>query len=182
MSHGEPTDFSRQLKTVISSDGYIAPAHGGLQSFGASYTPKCHDLAVTTAEHRENCDKLAKSSSALAAVWADGKQVNGGRAHFRATTPDYLPLCGPVPEHEAFIEDYAALRKDARRVIPLEGRYHPHLYICAGLGSRGMAYAPLCAEVIASQILQTPAPLPDAIMRALNPARFVIRDLKKSRS
>lgn len=181
VSHGRPTEVSRQLKTVISGDGYIAPAHGDVQSFGATYTPKCHDLSVTSAEHEENINKLAKSSTALAAVWAHGNHLDGGRAHFRATTPDYLPLCGPVPDHEAFLEDYAALRKDAKRLIPLEGRYHPHLYICAGLGSRGMAYAPLCAEIMVSHVLKTPPPLPLEVMKALHPARFVIRGLSKNR-
>ncbi|HLS98177.1 MAG TPA: hypothetical protein VK018_05590, partial [Porticoccaceae bacterium] len=50
-----------------------------------------------------------------------------------------------------------------------------------GHGSRGLTYAPLAAELIASGICGEPAPLPRGLAIALHPARFLIRDLKRNR-
>ncbi|EGH19138.1 bifunctional tRNA (mnm(5)s(2)U34)-methyltransferase/FAD-dependent cmnm(5)s(2)U34 oxidoreductase, partial [Pseudomonas savastanoi pv. glycinea str. race 4] len=34
----------------------------------------------------------------------------------RCTSPDYLPIVGPLADREAFLQAYAALGKDARQV------------------------------------------------------------------
>ncbi len=181
ISHVKPTPLSRQLKTVISGNGYIAPAHGDTQSLGATYTPQSFDLQTQAKEHQHNLEQLHCHAPSLANEWSH-HHIQDGRAHFRAATPDYFPLCGPLPERSGFLQNYGALRKNAYRVIPEAGTYLPGLWICAGLGSRGMTYAPLCAEVLASYLTHSPAPLPHEVMLALHPARFTIRDLVKNRS
>jgi tRNA 5-methylaminomethyl-2-thiouridine biosynthesis bifunctional protein len=95
--------------------------------------------------------------------------------------PDYLPLVGPVADDEAMLERFAPLRKNARAPVHLPGRYHTGLYINIGHGSRGLAYTPLCAELLAAQINNEVLPLPRDLTNALNPARFLIRDLVKNK-
>ena len=187
VSHATPTPLSQQLRTVLCGNGYIAPAHQGQQSFGATYssktsTPKIRDLAVTVQDHHTNLANLASSSSALAAQWQIDDGISGGRTQIRTATPDYFPLCGPLPHTESFLNTYAALRKNANANIPQAGSYHPQLYVFAGLGSRGMSYAPLCAELLCQQIIAAPLPLPRHLVQQLNPARFIIRDLIKNRA
>jgi tRNA 5-methylaminomethyl-2-thiouridine biosynthesis bifunctional protein len=50
-----------------------------------------------------------------------------------------------------------------------------------GMGSRGLCYAPLTAELLASEIAGEMPPLERDLRLAMHPARFLIRDLKKNR-
>ena len=43
-----------------------------------------------------------------------------------------------------------------------------------------MTSAPLCAEMIAAHLCGEPAPVSDAISRALSPARFLLRGIVRS--
>ena len=104
-----------------------------------------------------------------------------GRAGLRCVTPDYLPLVGPAPRFGEFLEGLAPLRRDARTALPRSGCYWPGLYLHAGLGSRGLAYAPLCAALLADLIEGRPRPLARDLVRALSPARFLVRDLQRRR-
>jgi tRNA 5-methylaminomethyl-2-thiouridine biosynthesis bifunctional protein len=104
-----------------------------------------------------------------------------GRANFRCTTKDYLPIVGPVPNFSSMIEDFGFLRRDARVNSIMKGNYLPNLYINCGMGSRGLSYAPFTAELLASQISQQIPSLERELIQGMHPARFLIRDLKKKR-
>lgn len=67
-----------------------------------------------------------------------------------------------------------------RRFIK-RGVYYKGLFINIGHGSRGLAYTPLSAELLAAQINQEVLPLPRELANALNPARFLIRDIIKNK-
>src|SRR5690606_36639208 len=99
---------------------------------------------------------------------------------FRCTTPDYLPIVGPVAQADAMIERFAPLRRDAKATINAPGICHPGLFINVGHSSRGLAYTPLCAELLASLIANHPLPVPRDLIQALHPARFLIRDLRRN--
>lgn len=180
VSYVKPTAVSRQLKTVLSGDGYVAPACGELQSLGASYTPKKFELTINTAEHHSNLEQLGHHAPLLQQQWR-AESITEGRAHFRSASPDYFPLCGPVPDRAAVLESHKALRKNANATINAAPTYLPGLYIFSNLGSRGMSYAPLCAEMLSATISGEAAPLPRDVLQALDPVRFVIRDLIKNR-
>jgi tRNA 5-methylaminomethyl-2-thiouridine biosynthesis bifunctional protein len=49
------------------------------------------------------------------------------------------------------------------------------------MGSRGLSYAPLTAEVLACEIAEETSNLEQDLRLAMHPARFIIRDLKKRR-
>ena len=169
-----------QLKTVLCGAGYIAPAQNSEHTFGASYNLNNTDLEIRTEDHQHNIDLLEQSATGLpAALHIPSADKLGGRAALRCTTLDYLPIIGPAPNIDAFLEDYADLRRDASTDIPTPGQYWPGLYIHCGLGSRGLGYAPLGAELLASQINGEPPALEQNLITALNPARFIIRDLKR---
>ncbi len=184
------TPDSRVLKTVICGHGYLAPARDGAHTLGASYNPGVESLALNPEDHRSNLAGIAQTDSQLGQLFAGigsaGAAVDGaavdrldGRAAQRCTTPDYLPVVGPAPRLDAFLQDYAPLRVNARADIPQPGSYWPGLYLNCGHGSRGLSYAPLASELIASQINREFAPLPRSLATALNPARFIIRGLKR---
>jgi tRNA 5-methylaminomethyl-2-thiouridine biosynthesis bifunctional protein len=180
------TAASCQLKTVVCSEGYIAPAthlHGQhLHCVGATFNLKEKDTALRACDHQTNINNLHAQVPSIAMDWTDlDTQTLAGRVAFRCATPDYLPAIGPAPQIDAFRNDYAALRKDARAFIPLAGAYWQGLYINIGHGSRGLAYTPLCGELVAAQICNEPLPLGRDLVQALHSARFVIRDLHRNR-
>ncbi len=170
------------LRAAVCHRGYIAPASGGAHCIGASFRPNDPGLDLREPEHRENLDNLAAALPGLECELAGQPLADlAGRVGVRCTSPDYLPLAGPVPERADFLHSYAALRKNARQPIPRRGSYMPGLYLNAGHGSRGLSSTPLCAELLASMICGEPLPLSRELARALSPARFLIRDLSRNR-
>ncbi|MEE4145983.1 MAG: bifunctional tRNA (5-methylaminomethyl-2-thiouridine)(34)-methyltransferase MnmD/FAD-dependent 5-carboxymethylaminomethyl-2-thiouridine(34) oxidoreductase MnmC [Halieaceae bacterium] len=176
------TAESRALRAVICHEGYIAPARAGIHCIGATFDPGDTDLTLRPADQAANLASLARALPAwresLAGVTATALE---GKVGLRCASPDYLPMVGPVPDRQAFLHDYAALRSNARQVIPLRGRFLPGLYLSTAHGSRGLTSTPLAAELLASMICGEPRPLSRELGRALAPARFIIRDLCRNR-
>jgi tRNA 5-methylaminomethyl-2-thiouridine biosynthesis bifunctional protein len=50
-----------------------------------------------------------------------------------------------------------------------------------GHGSKGLSYAPICADLIASQVFKEVPPLELDLRRAIHPGRFIIRDIKRNK-
>ena len=103
-----------------------------------------------------------------------------GRVAFRTGTPDYLPYVGPAPVVDQYRLDYQdGLGKgQLKRLYPL-GAVHPHLYVTAAHGSRGITSTLLAAEVLCHWMLEEPAPVDTETLQALHPARFLVRAFKR---
>ncbi|MFA5494912.1 MAG: FAD-dependent 5-carboxymethylaminomethyl-2-thiouridine(34) oxidoreductase MnmC [Porticoccaceae bacterium] len=170
---------SLKLSTVICGAGYLVPSRDGFHSLGATYDLDDRDVRTRDEDHSRNLATLAATDRTLGKLFAP--PALDGRAALRCTTPDYLPIAGPAPRLATFTEDYQALRRNARADIPLAGTCWPGLWLNCGHGSRGLTYAPLAAELIASLINGEPSPLPRELATALHPGRFIIRDLKRNR-
>ena len=180
ISHLAVNSESQSLRTVLCGKGYFTPASGGQHSFGATYNPDLDCSDVRQRDHRENIRQLIDTDAQLGKLFAASEIAElDGRANFRCTTKDYLPIVGGVPDVEPMSRDFAALRHDARSSISAAGSYLPNLYIHCGLGSRGLGYAPLAAELLACEIANEPPPLERTLRLAMHPARFLIRDLKR---
>ena len=95
-----------------------------------------------------------------------------GRAAFRCTTPDYLPLVGPLCDADAFAEAYAVLGRDARQVPDVPAPWLDGLYVNSGHGSRGLITAPLAGELLAAWLEGEPLPVPRDVAEACHPNRF----------
>lgn len=170
---------SRSLRTVVCHEGYLTPAIAGTHLLGATFDIHDHNTDLRSGDHQRNLDSLATAIPGLFND-VDVDQLSG-RAALRCASPDYLPMAGPVPNYRRFIEDYAELRKNARAAIDVPGSYLPGLYLNIGHGSRGLTSTPLCAELIAATLCDEPPPVPVAMQRALNPGRFIIRNLMRSK-
>lgn len=176
------TTESSKLKTVICGEGYFTPAENGLHSCGATYNKGITTREVREEDHRANINQIAATDPALAAAVGHPELAElDGRANFRCTTPDYLPIAGALPDVPQMLEKFSFLRRDAKTVAPVRGDYLPNLYINCGMGSRGLSYAPLTAEILAAEIANEPAPVEQGLLNAVHPARFLVRDLKRNR-
>lgn len=176
------TASSSSLKTLVCSEGYIGPAVNNLHCTGATFNLKDETRELRAEDHRTNLENLRAPLPELLREWENVDLENlPGRVAFRCTLPDYLPLVGAVPDEQTMLEDFAPLRKNARAAIHKTGTYHQGLFINIGHGSRGLAYTPVCAELLAAHINQEVLPLPRELANSLNPARFLIRDLIKNK-
>ena len=171
---------SAALRTVLCAEGYISPARRGEHHLGASFRFDRLDNEPSPEENQSNLQMLDKLSPQLAdslhAQQQDPAQLPA-RAALRCTTPDYLPLIGPVADAAAFQQAYAVLAKDASKQPDTPTRWHPGLYINAGHGSRGLVSCPLSGELMAAWLDNEPLPLPRDVVEAVHPNRFMLRRL-----
>ena len=174
------TEASRALRTVVCAEGYVAPPRGDEHTLGASFDFHNDDLAPTVAEHQGNLALLDEISTDLAerlnTSVLDPARLQG-RAAFRCTSPDYLPIVGPVADAQAFTDAYAVLAKDARQVPDTPCPWLDGLYVNSGHGSRGLITAPLSGELVAAWVCGEPLPLPRTVAQACHPNRFALRRL-----
>ncbi|WP_217477097.1 bifunctional tRNA (5-methylaminomethyl-2-thiouridine)(34)-methyltransferase MnmD/FAD-dependent 5-carboxymethylaminomethyl-2-thiouridine(34) oxidoreductase MnmC [Stutzerimonas stutzeri] len=176
----QATEQSAALRTVLCAKGYVAPARNGLHTLGASFNFAEVDGAPSEAEHRSNLDMLQEISADLFERLHAGDQpldALHGRVAFRCTSPDYLPIVGPLADPAAFAEAYAVLGKDARQVPDAPCPWLDGLYVNTAHGSRGLITAPLSGELLAAWLDDEPLPVPRQIAEACHPNRFLLRKL-----
>lgn len=182
ISYLETTEKSQQLKTALCAGGFLAPSNGQQHSLGATFNLHEKHTELQSHDHEENLKHLRELGPEIAGLFTEQTLHNlNGRVGFRCSTPDYLPIVGAAPDFNAFIEDFAPLRKDAKSPISQAPKYWPGLYVNCGYGSRGLAYTPLSAEILASQINHEPIPTNPKLVDALNPARFIVRNLIRNK-
>ncbi|WP_060482534.1 bifunctional tRNA (5-methylaminomethyl-2-thiouridine)(34)-methyltransferase MnmD/FAD-dependent 5-carboxymethylaminomethyl-2-thiouridine(34) oxidoreductase MnmC [Pseudomonas sp. NBRC 111119] len=174
------TPTSRALGTVLCAEGYVAPPRGDEHTLGASFDFHSQDVAPTLEEHQGNLKLLDEISTDLAerlgAHTLDAAQLQG-RAAFRCTSADYLPIVGPLADPEAFADAYAVLARDARQQPQVPCPWLNGLYVNSGHGSRGLITAPLSGELVAAWVCGEPLPLPRTVAEACHPNRFALRKL-----
>jgi tRNA 5-methylaminomethyl-2-thiouridine biosynthesis bifunctional protein len=171
---------SPPLQTVLCGRSYMAPARQGQLVLGATYHQNDLDLTLRPQDHQTNLDHLKDFGSswhALADTADKSGLVIGGRTGFRCTTPDYLPMAGPVVDTDAFIRCYAPMIKNAKQIPARKAPLHTGLWLNIGHGSRGLASTPLCAELLAAQITGAALPVSTQVAAALWPGRFLLRDM-----
>lgn len=168
---------SAKLKTVVCGDSYITPAIEGFHTVGSSYVANSVDTRLSADEHLSN---YASAERLLGSVISEQKPTEG-HAGLRCTTPDYLPLVGPLAQLESFKQQYSRLEHDRNLPIAEAPALQPGLHVMLGLGSRGLCFAPLCAEQLASQICGELSPLPSRVRTAVLPERFIIRKIIRRR-
>jgi tRNA 5-methylaminomethyl-2-thiouridine biosynthesis bifunctional protein len=134
---------------VNGSGSWIAgvpqPA-GAFWYAGASYELDPKRLQDDAMQHASNLERLRalsdKAASTMATALAD-KTIGIWRGT-RCVTHDRLPLVGP-----------------------LEATAAPSLWICAGMGSRGLSLAALSAELLAAHVHGEPLPLEQSLSKRL---------------
>ncbi len=177
------TEATPPLNTVLCGRSYLPPPRQGRQCLGATYNLRDDETALREEDHQTNLNHLADFGPDWQAVLEQHgrKAVNGGRVGFRCTSPDYLPLTGPVPDTEAFLKCFSPLIRNARQVPAISTPYVPGLWLNIAHGSRGLASAPLCGELLASMICRDALPVGVDMATALWPGRFLLRDMIRRR-
>ncbi len=177
VSHVPTTAGLSQLKTVLCYDGYLTPAHNGAHCIGASYGRNQTDLAYRADEQEQNRARL--QACVPQQRWPAEVDVSGAQARVgvRCASRDHLPVAGPVARLTALADHDVNAPADQQSALPL----HAGLYVLGALGSRGLCSAPLCGELVASEICGDPLPLASDLLEAIHPARYWVRRLRKGK-
>ncbi len=177
VSHVPTTAGLSQLKTVLCYDGYLTPAHNGAHCIGASYGRNQTDLAYRTDEQEQNRARL--QACVPQQRWPAEVDVSGAQARVgvRCASRDHLPVAGPVARLAALADHDVNAPADQQSALPL----HAGLYVLGAFGSRGLCSAPLCGELVASEICGEPLPLAADLLEALHPARYWVRRLRRGK-
>ncbi len=124
-------------------------ADGARWFVGASYQPSTQPEWPDDKNHGANVLRLEKLRPALSAALAPVFEAGGLNAWkgVRCVTADRLPMVGSLLDEDA------------------------SLWLCAGLGSRGLSLTVLCAELLAAQWAGEPLPVEASLAQALNARR-----------
>ena len=177
ISRISPSHLSGQLKTVINGERSVFPIFENLHTVAASYSNDAN-LESRPIDNQENMELLAQNFHDQGFL---GNEVDSDLVAIRCNSEDHLPIIGAVPDHQAMMEIYSPLSLDASTSFQTPGKYLPGLFINIAHGSNGLATSSLGAEFLASLINRENLPISREMVNDLNPARFLIRDLKKQK-
>lgn len=142
------------LNHVLLRGGMALPGIDGLSVLGASYDIGDEDPQVRADSHAGNLARLEQIlPGASHGLVAERLQ---GRVAFRAVVRDRLPLIGPLAD-----------------------RRGPGLYGAFAYGSRGLLWASLAGEIIASMLNGEPLPVERKLAAAVGPGRFALRSARR---
>ena len=165
------TDF---VHLPVIGDGYAVPLADGLLT-GATYELDDCDAQIRPAGHRENLDRIARLMPGIGPALANlDVGTLSGRVAFRSVAPDRLPLVGALSDEAACASASASLRG----AWPLDLPRASGLYGAFAFGSRGLVWATLAAELVASQLEGEPWPIERELAESIDPARYLLRALR----
>lgn len=154
VSHIPASQIGQPMMHLVCGHGYIAPAVDGVHVVGASTVLNDSGRELRESEHVENLQRINELLPGCIPKSLDLSTLNG-RVGFRPTSPDRLPIVGAVPANPG---------KDRPKNIP-------GLWCIQGFGARGIVWSALMAELLVSQIMAEPLPLPSELVKALSPSR-----------
>ena len=170
-----PARVASGLRVPLIGEGYAVPLADGITLTGATYEVDDAERAMRASGHVENLERLAQLMPDVANELAatDPSRLEG-RVAFRCVTSDRVPMAGALADEAAASRDAAALRG----AWPLDLPRADGLYGAFAYGSRGLVWATLAAELIASQIEGEPWPIERDLAESIDPARYLLRALR----
>jgi tRNA 5-methylaminomethyl-2-thiouridine biosynthesis bifunctional protein len=152
-------DAQRQLLPPFPVNGHGSfisgvPTPDGQSGWfiGSTFERDCEQAPVRVEDHAANQLRLATLLPDLGAAMQQqfGPAHIQGWAGLRCTLPNRLPAVGPI---------------DRQRL--------PGLWLCAGMGARGISLAVLCGELTAAWLSNEPLPLAASLAQHLAAERYI---------
>ena len=145
---------ARLPATPLNGDGHliagVPAAEGKLWLAGATFDRDSSDVTPRASDTEFNRGRLARlhpeAAAQLASAFAHGETHTW--AGIRCASGDRRPLVGPLSPESA-----------------------DDVWLCTALGSRGLSFAVLCAELLAAHWHREPLPLPAKLAQALDARR-----------
>lgn len=160
-------------RVVLTGSGYVLPAADGIVVTGSTYDRDNDDPEPQVQGHEANLLRLAQLLP-HAQLALDASKLDGA-VGFRCVAPDRMPLVGAMPDVDAARTQKAALSGAQLTDLPR----CPGLYCASAYASRGLVWAALAGEMLASLIEGEPLPLEGDLADALDPGRFVLKQARR---
>jgi tRNA 5-methylaminomethyl-2-thiouridine biosynthesis bifunctional protein len=144
-----PEELIEPPHVVVLRGGMVLPPVDGVCVVGATYDLEDEDPSPRRESHESNLERLQQIIAQRPLL-----QDPDGRVAFRSVAADRLPLVG--------------------KMAPGQDVYGAFAY-----GSRGLVWAALAAELLASRLEGEPLPLEGQLADALDPARFARRMIRR---
>ncbi|MCE7877553.1 MAG: bifunctional tRNA (5-methylaminomethyl-2-thiouridine)(34)-methyltransferase MnmD/FAD-dependent 5-carboxymethylaminomethyl-2-thiouridine(34) oxidoreductase MnmC [Betaproteobacteria bacterium PRO3] len=154
-----PSDDRPAPRSVVIGNGYVLPPVDGRIVTGSSYDLESAEPAPTVEAHAGNLARLGELAPALAAG-LDPRTLDGG-VGFRAVASDRMPIVGALGD-------------------PANTDQPPGRYAIGAFASRGLTWAALMGEFLASTIEGDPLPIESDLAEAIDPGRFVRRARRRA--
>ncbi|MCY4275098.1 MAG: bifunctional tRNA (5-methylaminomethyl-2-thiouridine)(34)-methyltransferase MnmD/FAD-dependent 5-carboxymethylaminomethyl-2-thiouridine(34) oxidoreductase MnmC [Gammaproteobacteria bacterium] len=172
--------ISQSPMCILRYGGYLLPACSGHHLIGATYESGRVSSSPNPKADLDNFNLLAKYLPHLIdSRYKPHDHIQCAHHGVRMVSENRLPLVGRVPKQDRFIDQFQSMRKRNYPISNIERVYYPNLYLCAAWGSRGMTGAALSGEFLTSWITGEPLPLQASVVRAIQPARSLVRGLKR---
>ncbi len=147
-----PKQMEKLPKMPLKYNGYCANFYDKNDNnkakflLGASFVRNDTNCEVRAEEHQENREKLVSAIPELAEIIPTDTTNWQSRVGIRAQTPDYHPLVGQVGDSAS-------------------------IWTLSGMGSKGYAFAPICAEILADKMMGHIPPVSQKLLEQLSPNR-----------
>jgi tRNA 5-methylaminomethyl-2-thiouridine biosynthesis bifunctional protein len=165
-----PAEPAASPRIPIAGAGYLLPNVDGHTVFGATAQPGDDDPQCRDSDHVHN---LAQLATLLGRPIDASVERLQGRVGWRWSSVDRLPIIGAVPDADAAAR---AERIDQPRLVPRV----PGLFVFTALGSRGITWCGLGAQVLAALVAGAPLPIEASLFDAVDAARFVSRQGRRA--
>ncbi|MBN2865863.1 MAG: bifunctional tRNA (5-methylaminomethyl-2-thiouridine)(34)-methyltransferase MnmD/FAD-dependent 5-carboxymethylaminomethyl-2-thiouridine(34) oxidoreductase MnmC [Thiotrichales bacterium] len=172
VSHLLPEQQSAPLKCGVMHEGYSVTLDNGMAVTGATFEAPDMSQTLSTDSHQANLDITQTAMPDWVKSEAGALQ---GRVAFRPTTPDHLPIIGPVADPAWMTESYLSQSHTHAVYRYPSQQYQAGLFVSNGHGPRGLMSVFLAAESIVADLHGQPLLQPNALYHASHPARFAIR-------
>ena len=174
------TRMSKTLSCIICAKGYISPANGKSHFIGGvtkTTEPALNDTSDLIQQNLELTHSISPE------LMEELRKMGPTNVHYgsRCSSPDYLPITGPVENKRNCQRIYKKLYHNAKKIVSQTPDYEPGLYINVAHGSHGLTSTPIIANYLTKLINHTPLPLSNSSINSMHPIRYLIRDLKKQR-
>lgn len=179
----KPNSESKTISHTLQDAGYLTPlapeiTDRSFHCIGATY----HAKPVHENQSALDTNALLKEAGNKHPAFSTltENDVLGIRIGYRLSTPDKLPLIGPLVDPEKMKLLYGKALRDGRvRDLPaLNPEYGEWIFL--GMSSRGITFSSYGAEILASLMCGEALPVEDDLWEHLHSARFIVRNLKKS--
>jgi len=159
----QPLNGDGNLLPLVPLDAGCGWVLGSTFERGSTALPLSPEEVV--AGHAANCAKLHRLAPAL-------------HAHCAPPHPNPSPARGevllpPFSLAEEPIHHWAAVRCATPDRLPVVGPLAAGLWVCTGMGARGLTLSALCAELLAARLHGEPVPLQASLAQALGSERWL---------
>ena len=159
----------------ILDDCYLIPQKD-YTILGATYEKDGDNLEVNIEDTKKLINRITNIFALSSKIEYD---MIKGRVGIRVTTPDHLPIIGPIPDLEFFNKEYHDLSKGGNGIGLKTAQYVNGLFLFTGFGSKGILLTNYLAEILAKMIGNEYTGLGRDTIESILPSRFVIRRLMK---